>query len=103
MEQALTCPLFFIRVLLVSSEDLGGDSEVGPSSIWELGEVTCVDGVNDAQRGAAFTCSLTGADQRRPLGLLTNQSSFKSKMSRGWPSLYLVGQDLQYHGPLVFT
>ena len=32
-----------------SPEDLGGDSEVGPSSTRELGGVTALDGVNDAQ------------------------------------------------------
>ena len=76
MEQALTCPACFVHALMVNPEDLGGDSKVGPSSIWELGEVGALDDVNDAQRGAAFARTLTEADQRQPLGLLTNLNSF---------------------------
>ena len=72
----------------------------GPTSIWECQEVRTLDGVNDAQRGASFLCSLTGADQRRPLGCLTNLSSLKSKLVIGWPSLYQIDRDLVYNGPL---
>ena len=69
-------------------EDLGGDEIDGPTSIWEAQEVRMLDAVNDAKRGGSFLCSLTGADQRRPLGFLTNWPSLKAKMSRGWPSLW---------------
>ena len=86
LEQAISCP----RRRLVD----------GPTSIWERQEVRTLDGVNNAQRGASFLCSLTGADQRRPLGCLTNLSSLKSKLVIGWPSLYQIDRDLVYSGPL---
>ena len=72
----------------------------GSTSIWECQEVRMLGGVNDAQRGASFPCSLTGADQRRPLGCLTNLSSLKSKLVIGWPSLCQIDRDFVYNGPL---
>ena len=100
MAQALSCSTRYVHALLIFPEDLGGDAVDGPTSIWEAQEVRTLDGVNDAQRGASFLCSLTGADQRRPLGFLTNLVSLKAKMFCGWPSLYQIDRDILYNGPL---
>ena len=35
-------------------EDLGGDSQEGPTSIWDLREFQLLHGVNEAFRGACF-------------------------------------------------
>ena len=46
-------------------------------------------------------CELTGADQRRPLGIFTNIISFNTRTYPGWPSLSLQGNtELTYEGPL---
>ena len=92
MEQALTCPLMFVRVLLVCPEDLGGAPKVGHSSMLELGEVKSLDGVNDAH----------SLEQTSDIHWVfsPNLSHFKWRMSKGWPSLYLVSQDLLYSGAL---
>ena len=64
-------------------------------------EVRSLTGPSDAQRGSALTCELTGADQRRPLAIFTNISSFKARMRPGWPSLHLQGNtELRDRGPL---
>lgn len=100
LEQAARCAFRSVWVLMVFPEDLGGDAESGPASIWDLQEVRAIDGVNDIQRGAAFHCQLTGSNQRRPLGLYTNMESLCSRMHRGWPILSLHHTQLQYSGPL---
>ena len=43
----------------------------------------------DASRGATFLCRITGADAKRPLGILS-----------GWPKLKRQGNTLRYFGPL---
>ena len=100
LEQAARCSSRLVKVLFVFPEDLGGDAESGPSSLWDFLEVRAVDGVNDIQRGAAYHCQLAGSKHRRPLGLYTNLSSLQARMSRGWPSLFHLGSDLHYDGPL---
>ena len=72
----------------------------GFSSLLDFLDVRAVDGVNDIQRGAGFHCQLAGSNHRRPLGLYTNLSSRHSRMHRGWPSLFHLGSDLYYDGPL---
>ena len=43
-------------------------------------------------------CELTGADQRKPLGII---SSFKVRMYPSWPSVHLQGNtEVRYKGPL---
>ena len=77
IEQAFSCPRKCVNVLLVCPEDLGGDVVDGFTSIWESHEVRTLDGADDVQRGASFLCSLTGADQSRPLGFLANLLSLQ--------------------------
>ena len=72
----------------------------GPSSLWDILEVRAVNGLNDIQRGAAYHCQLAGSYQRRPLGLYTNLSPLQSSIHQGWPSLFHLGSDLHYDGPL---
>ena len=93
LEQAARCSTRFVNVMLVFPEDLGGDAEIDPSSIWDFQEVHAVDGVNDIH------CQLAGSNQRRPLGLYTNLCSLQSRMYRGWPSLFPLGSHLHYDGP----
>ena len=100
LEQAAQCSSRLVKVLFVFPEDLGGDAESGPSSLWDSLDVRAVDGVNDIQRGAAYHCQLAGSNQRRPLGLYTNLSPLQSRMHRGWPSLFHLGSDLHNDGPL---
>ena len=66
LEQAARCSSRHFKVLFVFPEDLGGDAESGPSSLWDSLEVRAADGVNDIQRGAAFHCQRAGSNQRRP-------------------------------------
>ena len=63
MAQALSCSTRYVYALLIFPEDLGGDAVDGLTSIWEAQEVRTLDGVNDAQRGASFLCSLTVSSQ----------------------------------------
>ena len=96
LAQAAHCPARYVYVLFVFPEDLGGNAESGPSSLWDFLEVR----VNDIQRGAAFLCQLAGSKHRRPMGLYSNLSSLQACMHRGWPSLFHLGPDLRYDGPL---
>ena len=69
LEQALRHAGKRVQVLLVFPEDLGGSATEGPATIWDSVEVRSLSGLSDAQRSSAFMCELTGADQRRPLGI----------------------------------
>ena len=100
LEHAAQCSSRFVYVLFVFPEDLGGDAEYGPSSLWDFLEVRAVDGMNDIQRGAAFLCHLAGSKHRRPMVLYTNLLSLQARTSRGWPPLFHLGSDLHYDGPL---
>ena len=80
------CAVRFVWVLLVCPEDLGGDAETGPASIWDLQEVRALDGVTEIQRGPEFHCQLASSNQHRPLGPYTNLASLLSRMHRDWPS-----------------
>ena len=93
---ASRCTARFVYVMLVFPGDLGGNSETGPSSIWDLQEIHAVDGVNDSQRGAAFT--VISLD-RTTFGVV-HQVELSAVMHRGWPSLLLLGSDLHSDGPL---
>ena len=101
LEQALRYDGKQMQVLLVFPEDLGGSATEGPATIWDSVEVRSLSGLSDAQRGSAFMCELTGADQRRPLGIFTNITSLITRTYPGWPSLSLQGNtELIYEGPL---
>ena len=99
-EQALACTISQVAFLLVFPEDLGGHATYGPTSVWALKEVRHVDRFHEAQRHAVFLCRFAGADQRRPLGVLTNIKVFDDSSYLGWPRLRLKGDDLCYRGPL---
>ena len=101
LEQALRFDGKQMQVLLVFPEDLGGSATEGPATIWDSVEVRSLSGLSDAQRGSAFMCDLTGADQRRPLEIFTNITSLITRTYPGWPSLRLQGNtELIYEGPL---
>ena len=67
------------------SEGFGGHREPGPASPWDLSEFRCHQGVNDAARGATFLCRFAAADQKHPVGILTNPRSLQEDLFTGWP------------------
>ena len=69
---ALTARPKLVKIALFFTEDCGGDQEAGPTSIWALEGFRSLQGVGEARRGAAFFCRFAGAEQRRPMGVLTN-------------------------------
>ena len=95
LEQALRCVARQVQVLLVFPEDLGGLTSDGPATMWDSFEVRSLSGLSDTQRGSAFMCELTGADQRRPLGIFTTIKPLKARIYPGWPLLHRA----QLQGP----
>ena len=56
--------------------------------------------VNEAVRGATFLCRFASADQKHPVGVLTNFPSLRGDLYLGWPRLFSTGDQLAYNGPL---
>ena len=56
--------------------------------------------VGEAQRGAAFSCQIAGAEHRRPMGVLTNVKGMEKFLNIGWPRHKLIKDELEYLGPL---
>ena len=81
-------------------EDFGGHRIAGPASPWDMEELRSLEGVNDAVRGAAFLCRFAAADQKHPVGIVTNLHSLQKDLYLGWPDLRITGDQLAYHGPL---
>ena len=94
LEQALRCVARQVQVLLVFNEDrLMGRRRSG------IRLRTSLSGLSDARRGSAR--ELSGADQRRPLGIFTNVNLLKAPKWPGWPLMHLQGNtELSYRGPL---
>ena len=88
------------RLFLMFPEDLGGHSQEGPSSMWDLRDFQVLHRVNEACRGAGFTCQLGQAEFRRPVGILTKIAGLFDKLYKGWPCLTRHNEDLQYRGRL---
>ena len=97
-EQILHCPVS--KLVLVFPEDLGGDKNSGPSSIWSRREYQLLEGLREARRGASFLCQLSSVDQRRPLGILSDLAALQSSLHLGWPQFTSQGLQLVYVGPL---
>ena len=85
-----------VSLLLLFPEDFGGEPKTGPASIWALECFRSLQGVGETRRQAAFLCTLAGADQRRPLGVLTNVSALDEYLYDGWPNLQ------EQHGRLCY-
>ena len=90
LEQALRCATRQVQVLLVFLKTLVATD--GPATIWDSFEVRSLSGLSDAQRGSAFMCELTGADQRRPLGIFTNIRTFNARMYPGFSLIASSGK-----------
>ena len=59
-----------------------------------------LQGASGAVRGAAFLCRLAQAEQKHPVGILTNFPGLRDELYLGWPVLERVGDVLTYQGPL---
>ena len=81
-------------------EDFGGHRVAGLACPWDMEEFRCLQGVNETVRGAAFRCRFASADQKHPVGILTNLPSLFGDLHLGWPDLQITGDQLSYHGPL---
>ena len=55
-------------------------------------ELLQLQGVNDAQRGAAFLCRLSESEYRRPLGFHRNMHTFHSQLYDGGPFFFSLGR-----------
>ena len=69
-------------------------------------ELQTLEGLDDAHRGAGFSCQLGNAEQGHATGVLSNLSSVSLLLHRGWPQLQQVHDgvlDLVYRGPLPNT
>ena len=87
-------------LFLMIPEDFGGHRIAGPASPWDMEELRSLDSVNDAVRGAAFLSRFAAADQKHPVGIVTNLHSLHKDLYLGWPDLRITGDHLAYHGPL---
>ena len=59
-----------------------------------------LQGVGEARRGAAFFSRFAGAEQRRPMGVLTNVAALDQFLYFGWPDFQMQRGRLAYQGPL---
>ena len=99
-EQTLKCPSKVIGFTLIFPEDLGGHKTHGPSSLWVLREFRLLEGTRDARRAAGYLCQFTRADYKRPIGVLSNCTQLRSRLSLGWPSFQESQDKLVCKGPL---
>ena len=88
-------------LFLMIPEDFGGHRIAGPASPWDMEELRSLEGVNEAVRGAAFLCRFAAADQKHPVGIMTNLHSLQEDLYLGWPDLSITGDQLAYNGPLT--
>ena len=102
-EQSLQCPSKFIGLNIIFPKDLGGHCLHGPSSMWVLREFPFLEGIRDARRAAAYMCQLTRSEYKRPIGILSNCTSLRPRLSLGWPNLVEVQNSLKYRGPLPLS
>ena len=98
--EAFQCEASSVTAVLLFPEDLGGHSLSGPTSPWSLKEWRDLEGLGEARRGSAFWCRFAGADQQRPMGILTNLQPIHAETSPGWPAHFLSQHELLYDGPL---
>ena len=99
-QQALSCETKQTDLLLLAPEDFGGEAIHGPTAIWQFKELHDLGALNEAQRAAGFLCQLSKADQQRPLGFISTLPTFRELLHSGWLQLDLIGDTLQYSGPL---
>ena len=52
------------------------------------------------RRGATFLCRFAAADQKHPMGILTNLRSLQEDLFMGWPIFHHNTDQLSYQGPL---
>ena len=102
-EQSLQCPSKIIGLNIIFPEDLGGHCLHGPSSMWVLREFRFLEGIRDARRAAAYMCQFTRSEYKRPIGILSNCTSFRPLLFLGWPNLVEVQNSLKYKGPLPLS
>ena len=89
-----------VKIALFFSEDFGGDQQAGRTSIWALEGFRSLQGVGEARRRAAFFCRFAGAEQRRPMGVLTNVAALDQFLYFGWPDFQMQQGRLAYQCPL---
>ena len=53
-------------------------------------ELQTLEGLDDAHRGAGFSCQLGNAEQGHATGVLSNLSSVSLLLHMGWPQLQQV-------------
>ena len=61
--------------MLIIPEDFGGHPAKGPLSLWSMTELQTLEGLDDAHRGAGFSCQLGNAERGLATGVLSNLSS----------------------------
>ena len=71
--------------------------------MWVLREFRFLEGVRDARRAAAYMCQFTRSEYKRPTGILSNCTSFRSLLFLGWPNLLGVQDSLKYKFPLPLS
>ena len=96
-------PIKFVGLNIIFPEDLGGHCIHGPSSMWVPREFRFLQGVRDARRAAAYLCQFTRSEYKRPIGILSNCTSFRPLLFLGWPNLVEVQNRLKYKGPLPLS
>ena len=87
-------------LFLMIPEDSGGHRVSGPASPWDLEDLRNLDRVNETVRGATFLCRFASADQKHPVGVLTNCPSLRGDLYLGWPQLFSTGDQSAHNGPL---
>ena len=67
------------------------------------GSFVSLEGTRDARRAAAYMCQFTRSEYKRPIGILSNCTSFRPLLFLGWPNLVEVQNSLKYKGPLPLS
>ena len=102
-ELSLLCANPKVHLIYIFAEDFGGQALSGPASLWSLQELRSLHGQYETLRGTTFLCRITGADSRRPLGILTNLLGLQHSILLGMPDPKKHGSFLHYVGPVAKT
>ena len=100
-QQALSCETKQTDLLLVAPEDFGGEATHGPAAVWQFKELHDLGAFNELPTSSWLLVPTLRSRPETPTGFHIDSADFSWELLHsGWPQLDLIGDTLQYSGPL---
>ena len=81
--QTLQCRTKAVTLNVIFPEDLGGGHIRWTVVMWTLREIQLLEGIRDARRAVGYFSQFTGAESKRPIGLLSMSHQLRSRLHLG--------------------